>query len=305
MLSAYTCWSTVTGARATNYGVRIDYIFADIQLTKEAFSGCVIRPDIEGSDHCPVKATLTWVFVPGAKCPPLCSKFLPEFAGKQQKLSSFFTKLSPKKSRSDPSSVSSSYSSSGLSQETVSEKDSDVGSGSGNSGSGGLEKIFLKRSSSTDLQKPHLKKAKSDSKKSSGVAKQGSLLNFFTKPKSSTQNSSNTNRKSEENPKTISTSNSTATDGKSSSISDGVTQCTKTVKTESKPSQAQTWKSLLKGPPPAPVCKGHKEPCVLRTVKKESLNKGRQFYVCCRPEGHKNNPEARCDHFEWVEKKKK
>lgn len=59
------------------------------------------------------------------------------------------------------------------------------------------------------------------------------------------------------------------------------------------------WKSLLKGPEPPPLCSSHNEPCVKRTVKKEGPNLGRQFYCCSRPEGHKSNPEARCQFFKW------
>ncbi|MCL7049452.1 hypothetical protein MKW94_016253 [Papaver nudicaule] len=33
-----------------------------------------------------------------------------------------------------------------------------------------------------------------------------------------------------------------------------------------------------------PLCKGHKEPCVARVVKKPGPNLGRKFYVCCRAE---------------------
>ncbi|XP_006851921.2 DNA-(apurinic or apyrimidinic site) lyase 2 isoform X2 [Amborella trichopoda] len=50
-----------------------------------------------------------------------------------------------------------------------------------------------------------------------------------------------------------------------------------------------------------PLCKGHKEPCVARSVKKAgSKNIGRGFYVCARAKGPSSNPEARCDHFQWA-----
>ncbi|KAK9830303.1 hypothetical protein WJX72_010878 [[Myrmecia] bisecta] len=47
----------------------------------------------------------------------------------------------------------------------------------------------------------------------------------------------------------------------------------------------------------APSCKGHKEPCVIRKVKKPGPNQGRLFYVCARPDGPP--PIGRCNHFEW------
>jgi hypothetical protein len=47
-----------------------------------------------------------------------------------------------------------------------------------------------------------------------------------------------------------------------------------------------------------PRCKGHNEPCVIRTVKKKGPNQGRQFYVCVRADGPP--PVGRCDHFQWA-----
>jgi len=64
------------------------------------------------------------------------------------------------------------------------------------------------------------------------------------------------------------------------------------------------WKTVLHGPPQPPLCKSHNEPCVLRTVKKAGPNLGRQFFVCARPQGHASNPQARCNFFTWVEKGK-
>lgn len=65
------------------------------------------------------------------------------------------------------------------------------------------------------------------------------------------------------------------------------------------------WKSVFGSGPKAPPCSGHKEPCVLRTVKKQGPNKNRQFWVCARPMGSKEDPQARCDFFKWVKEKKK
>ncbi|KAH7669025.1 AP endonuclease 2 protein [Dioscorea alata] len=54
-----------------------------------------------------------------------------------------------------------------------------------------------------------------------------------------------------------------------------------------------------------PLCKGHKEPCVARCVKKEGPNIGRRFYVCARATGPASNPEANCGYFEWASVKSK
>jgi len=48
----------------------------------------------------------------------------------------------------------------------------------------------------------------------------------------------------------------------------------------------------------APCCSGHKEPCVIRTVKKKGPNLGRQFWCCARPEGPP--PVGRCDFFQFA-----
>lgn len=63
------------------------------------------------------------------------------------------------------------------------------------------------------------------------------------------------------------------------------------------------WKGLLTGPKPVPPCDGHNEPCVVRTVRKAGPNLNRQFYCCARGEGHKDNPESRCNFFQWATKK--
>lgn len=60
--------------------------------------------------------------------------------------------------------------------------------------------------------------------------------------------------------------------------------------------------SLFNRPVSVPLCSSHREPCKLSKVKKPGANQGRSFYSCARPGGAKDDPEARCDHFEWVNK---
>ncbi|XP_058090978.1 DNA-(apurinic or apyrimidinic site) endonuclease 2 isoform X2 [Magnolia sinica] len=52
-----------------------------------------------------------------------------------------------------------------------------------------------------------------------------------------------------------------------------------------------------------PLCNGHGEPCVVRSVKKAGPNLGRGFYVCARAKGPTSNPEASCNHFQWASSK--
>ncbi|CDQ79269.1 unnamed protein product [Oncorhynchus mykiss] len=99
---AFTCWNTMTGARQTNYGTRIDYIFADHPLVKMGFVAADIMPEVEGSDHCPVWGKLCCPLLSSSKLPPLCTRNLPEFAGRQQKLSRFLIKMDQQQPNLNP-----------------------------------------------------------------------------------------------------------------------------------------------------------------------------------------------------------
>ncbi|XP_038061270.1 DNA-(apurinic or apyrimidinic site) endonuclease 2-like isoform X2 [Patiria miniata] len=291
---AFTCWSTMTGARQTNYGTRIDYIFANMGLFEKMIASCDILPEVEGSDHCPVKARVTCQPVPSKKLPELCSSNMPEFSGKQQKLLSFFQKLSPSKvalaRKPEP--------------DEPRQKDN-------------------KTRTMLDLSKPGLKRTGSDPssqrsqkklKTNPSELQKGSLMNFFQKkrpPEDVSENKGRTDVDVVKQPELLKATSMPPVDLKAergnanggsqemletSSQTDG----SKRGKTNS----SVAWKQLLSGPPQAPTCKGHSESCLLRTVKKPGPNLGKKFYVCPRPEGHKDNPEARCNTFIWVTKGK-
>ncbi len=323
---AFTCWSTVTGARATNYGTRIDYIISDVELARDAFCDCVLLQDIEGSDHCPVKGSLDWEVLPAKKCPELCTKYFQEFAGKQQKLSAFFAK-SKKGSEYSVDVKTCPKCGHVLVQGMcmVCEKGNtlvkSVSETTSKPVSPKVDKVGLKRSASQSMNcgSGKSKKARLNEKQSSS-GKQGNLLAFFgkkpvqmseskTDPTLGTDSGLMTNSPVKAKTLTENTvtcdlvEQTTRTDNNTANNVDSMISRSDSVKSDTTNSSS-SWKSLLKGPPPPPPCKGHGEPCVLRTVKKDSLNKGRQFWVCCRPEGHKSNPEARCEHFEWIVKKK-
>ena len=88
---AYTNWCSLTGARATNFGCRLDYIIADVGLVA-CLASCEILSQVAGSDHCPVRVELRVRVAPAGKCPALCSKYLRQFTGRQQKMSAFWRK---------------------------------------------------------------------------------------------------------------------------------------------------------------------------------------------------------------------
>lgn len=316
--NAFTCWSTLTGARQTNYGTRIDYIFADHRLASEQFVGADIMPEVEGSDHCPVWGQLRCSLVPSSKPPPLCTRYLPEFAGKQQKLSHFFVKAEqnsslPEKTKPLPGS------------QEEEEKRENLNPTAHKTG----QKRCLK------LDSPVLKAKKTTTVKTSSNS-QGSLLSFFKPKVANVVASADTPvRQCEKRPKLdgttpsqISHTASAAAEdvavtrsgdtklcsgsqlfSSSSSSSEENGQHTPITRLTPQPpakkgSSSVFWKAVLHGPPPPPSCKVHKEPCVLRTVKKDGPNMGRQFFVCARPQGHASNPDARCNFFEWVDKGK-
>ncbi|XP_068180676.1 DNA-(apurinic or apyrimidinic site) endonuclease 2 [Antennarius striatus] len=321
--NAFTCWSTLTGARQTNYGTRIDYVFADLGLVNEQFTAADIMPEVEGSDHCPVWGQLSCSVLSSPKPPFLCTRYLPEFAGKQQKLSRFLVKVEQKSSMSEQSNAIPS------SQEEEERREN-------------LNPVSIsnkKRLPASDSPVPKGKKTK---KVKTSAKPQGSLLSFF-KPKvanvipsteatvgqcEKTLNlNDDASLQSSQKTSTASQDVSSITRSKPADaefVFDGSAQLStsgtagefeKQMKTKHltsqlsvRPSSASSgaslgfWKSVLRGPPPPPSCKAHGEPCVLRTVKKDGPNMGKQFFVCARPQGHASNPDARCNFFAWVEK---
>lgn len=54
----YSWWDYKTRARSRNVGWRIDYFFVN-EAIKPYISGAGIRPDIMGSDHCPITLTVS------------------------------------------------------------------------------------------------------------------------------------------------------------------------------------------------------------------------------------------------------
>uniref|UniRef100_A0A3P9HFW6 DNA-(apurinic or apyrimidinic site) endonuclease n=1 Tax=Oryzias latipes TaxID=8090 RepID=A0A3P9HFW6_ORYLA len=303
-INAFTCWSTLTGARQTNYGTRIDYIFADCKLAEEQFVATDIMPEVEGSDHCPVWGKLSCSVLPSSKPPPLCTRYLPEFVGKQQKLSRFLIKVDQKSSQPEQKSVL-----------PGSQEDDERTENVNPSGANSVKKRLL----AADSVIPKGKKTKMQS---SSLKPQGNLLSFF-KPKVAnlkdqekettfTSSQSDQKAKASRDSSTVTPAAAEETERASDASSQRCTvldadkqkNTVQPTVAQSKGASLGFWKSVLHGPPPAPSCKVHREPCVLRTVKKEGPNVGKQFFVCARPQGHASNPEARCNFFEWVEKGK-
>lgn len=290
---AYTNWCTVTGARATNYGCRLDYIIADVGLVP-SFVSCDILAEVEGSDHCPVRAELDLHISAARKCPPLCTKYLPQFAGRQQTLATFFSKERQSSSQTEiecESQCSSLEQSSLVSESLPSPLQTAEFSAQS-----------VKRRVDTQSTDVFSDRHSNNKKLKLSDHKQTILLTFFGKH---SLPSSHCEEPSSQSAASNTSSSSSLTEAVNNQQNDILSQ--ELLDADSKLPNGHTaskWKTLLKGPPQPPLCKGHKEPCVLRTVKKDGPNKGKQFWVCCKPEGPKNNPEARCDSFIWVTSRK-
>lgn len=327
--NAFTCWSTRTGARQTNYGTRIDYIFANRWLVEKNLLNADIMPEVDGSDHCPIWAKLNCTFIPSPRCPALCTCYMPEFMGKQQKLLRFLVKVLLRSDQHTEKLLPGSQEAGEIRENLNPLAPATVSSGNKRPTDG------LPESSTFKGKKPKLAKA---------TKPQGSLLTFF-KPKttpvvtssqslSSTENTTTdlncdgvvpeTHEGTENDVNSCSTSHSMLTEFPTKVEVKGETSHLRIKQTKEKEAcrqdqmQSNTtlnqgtkkgscpdfWKSVLHGPPQPPPCNAHNEPCVLRTVKKTGPNLGRQFFVCARPQGHASNSEARCNFFAWVDKRK-
>ncbi|XP_059179448.1 DNA-(apurinic or apyrimidinic site) endonuclease 2-like [Physella acuta] len=311
--NAYTNWYTNCDHRKTNYGRRLDYILIDKDLAQYATS-CEIMADVESSDHCPVRVTLNCDPLPSSICPQHCSKFLPEFKGQQQKLSLFFTK----KEKLDPKTEivldSSPDLSPASSQECCSQSNSQPSLlKPGSNLSFSQSKEVNQKSNSLKRQNPNKNTiSKKQKTKSETDSKQVSLTSFFGKP-----TTTNGYKKDADLSDNLLNKANTDTGANSSCVTENSTKVKKSVSLPSQisldpaksaastTSSTNAWKSLLTGPAPPPLCPGHNEPCVLKTVTKKGPNKNKQFYVCCRPDGAPGNPEFRCNYFRWLSDKNK
>ncbi|XP_034251614.1 DNA-(apurinic or apyrimidinic site) lyase 2-like isoform X2 [Thrips palmi] len=263
---AYTCWNTMINARATNYGSRIDYIFVDRNLIQHMSDSSVLS-EVLGSDHCPVAGTFKVKLLQSGKCPSACIKNYPEFSGVQQKLLSFFIKKS---------------------------SDSLISSDKAEETSQMPEDESFKRKSQDDPK--IFSKGISKKMKIQGSSTQKHISSFFQKSSSSAD---------QQYDGTSSSQGSSVSDELSAENGNvkPVNEEATVERKEKSSSAASAWKNMLTGPRPPPLCKGHKEPCVERIVKKKGPNLNKKFFACARGEGGKNDPRARCDHFEWANKK--
>ncbi|XP_008051649.1 DNA-(apurinic or apyrimidinic site) lyase 2 isoform X2 [Carlito syrichta] len=253
---AFTCWSVITGARHLNYGSRLDYVLGDRTLVIDTFQASFLLPEVMGSDHCPVGAILSVSSVPAKQCPPLCTRFLPEFAGTQLKILRFLVPLE---------------------QDPVLEKS-----------------VHSIQKALSCKNKVRVRSTRSRPTQADSSRGQKNLKSYFQPSSSHPQASPDLELPSLPGalvtPKTL----------EEEMMDKVVEEQTKASEAkDEKEVQTSFWKSMLGGPLPTPLCGGHKEPCVMRTVKKPGPNLGRHFYMCARPQGPPTDPSSRCNFFLW------
>jgi AP endonuclease-2 len=131
------------------------------------------------------------------------------------------------------------------------------------------------------------------------AGKQSKLSNFFER-KNSTEHSAKDTKKchvKKQSTLKLKKVEEKSSKGKSTQQTSDIMNHEASVK--SSKTLSTEWKAIFKEPPKAPLCTGHKEPSVLRVVKKPGPNKNKKFYVCNRPDGSKNDPNGRCNFFQW------
>ncbi|KAJ3295508.1 Class II abasic (AP) endonuclease [Rhizoclosmatium sp. JEL0117] len=288
-VGAFTCWNTLIDARRANFGTRLDYILVSPGLLPW-FSACDIRPDVMGSDHCPVVATFaekhpeSGVLLSDmlgerspSLIPPGCAELWEEVSGsgKQTTLKNWF-----------------------------------VGAGSGVKRKAGSHRSNEESTLpppptvSVSEQKPIVPLVKA----SSGGAKkaQPSIASFFIKKTLGTE---------PEVAASIQSTKPSLTTMESESMPAGIFE-TAIPSPDSKLSSINAWKSLLKKPD-NPKCYHDEETKEFR-VNKSGPNQGRFFYLCARPVGpsdakplntaeqgerdvkrSRTVTEFRCNYFMW------
>ncbi|XP_065667166.1 DNA-(apurinic or apyrimidinic site) endonuclease 2 [Hydra vulgaris] len=272
--NAYTCWNTQTRARETNFGTRIDFILADHQLCT-VLTNCVILADVQGSDHCPVVADFNILLKANILIPKTCAAFMPEIFGKQSDIKSFF---SSKRFESD--------------REGIKRKLNDP-----------IESRFYKKKKIVDQDFSIIKYFKASDTENHSRSSHVEMSNFqsLTEEISCSRLSNlelSHNLSSSNFAYIIDNSNMNYAVKEASSFESAVLY-EGSMKQKTENINKEIWKNILKGPESTPLCHGHKEKAVLRTVKKQGSNFGRQFYACSKPVGSSSNKNADCGFFVW------
>ncbi|CAG7886196.1 unnamed protein product [Brassica rapa] len=330
---AFTCWSSSSGAEQFNYGSRIDHILVAGPCLHEegdgqqghSFLACHVKEcdilteykrfknetmptrwkgglgvKLKGSDHVPVFTSFDDLpDVPEHSTPPLASRYLPMIFGFQQTLASVLMKR-----QANEQAKSIEVSCSSLSQSSTTPSCGEISTGP------------LRNCSSTDISPEESCSLENESSKRVNTtsedgnkkkvrriqsSQQLSLKSFFTSKSASCVSSSQSSSQVESN--TEPTDSSKEDDELTTTSSQEQDQSGSPAKQKNDAAlmEWQRIQNLLQNS--IPLCKGHKEACVARVVKKPGPTFGRRFYVCSRAEGPSSNPEANCGYFKWASSK--
>lgn len=296
---AYTCWSTNTGAEEFNFGSRIDHILGAGSCLHEVpgeeghdFITCHVKEceiltqfkrckpgnslrwkagrsvKLEGSDHAPVCVSLFGIpSIQKHSTPSLSTRYSPQVYGNQQTLLSMLTK------------------------KQLTEK-VEVCGGSTSYTADSPKKIKVETPVSS---------VESRKKARQTHGSQLSLTAYFTRSTSICE--------SLDAGECVSESfdvGECVSDVSPSSQLESKSDIHQPLGKERTISALMEWQRIQQVMQNSiPSCKGHKEPCVVRIVKKAGPNMGRRFYVCARAEGPASNPEANCGYFKWAASKSK
>ncbi|XP_009147422.1 DNA-(apurinic or apyrimidinic site) lyase 2 isoform X1 [Brassica rapa] len=332
---AFTCWSSSSGAEQFNYGSRIDHILVAGPCLHEgdyqqghSFLACHVKEcdilteykrfknenmptrwkgglgiKLKGSDHVPVFTSFDDLpDIPKHSTPPLASRYLPMIFGFQQTLASVLMK---RQANEQARAIEVSCSSSSQSNAIPSCGEISTGPLRNCSltvpspeESCSLEKestgrLITTSGGSRDGNKKKVRRIQS--------SQQLSLKSFFTSKSASYVSSSQSSSQVE----------SIAEPTVSSKVDDEPTTTSSQEQDQSgSPAKQKNDAALMEWQRiqnmmqnSIPLCKGHKEACVARVVKKPGPTFGRRFYVCSRAEGPSSNPEANCGYFKWASSK--
>ncbi|BFZ55537.1 Class II abasic (AP) endonuclease [Savitreella phatthalungensis] len=260
----YTCWSVKLSARAGNYGSRIDYVLATNKLMRY-FVSADIRPDVEGSDHCPVYAELDESAVePSLLVNVADADDVREsnFVGNQRKLTSLFGRTSSQ-SGSQPAAISST-------QQTSTQLSSPSSQPSKR------KDVETDTTLSEPAQKKQVRSIASFFGQSSPGKPDVAIEPVNKKAPLKRQGSSalDANRVTADEALTVQEMSPTAA---VTSAGPRIRERTDTV--EDRLATAQKFNSLFTKPE-VPVCSGHNLPAKLQKTKKKGPNEGREFWMC-------------------------
>ncbi|XP_056859615.1 DNA-(apurinic or apyrimidinic site) endonuclease 2-like isoform X2 [Raphanus sativus] len=273
---------------------------------------------LKGSDHVPVFTSFDDLpDIPQHSTPPLASRYLPMIYGFQQTLASVLMKRQANEQAKaiEVSCSSSSQSCGEIStvplrncsltgtspeESCSSEKESTVRvtTTSGGSTSNLSDRMCVSSVRAEDISRDGNRKKVRRIQSSS---QQLSLKSFFTSKSPSNFSSSQSSSQGESiTEPTVSGKEDDELTTTSSQEQDQSGSSTKQ-KNDAALMEWQRIQNLMRNS--IPLCKGHKEACVARVVKKPGPTFGRRFYVCSRAEGPSSNPEANCGYFKWASSK--